>query len=153
MRLTDYTDYALRVLMHLGVHPGELITTRQIATAHGISHNHLTKIVHQLGQSGVLATSRGRTGGIRLAMAPDQIMLGTVIRLTEPDFTMVECFAPSANTCILSAHCRLRCLLADATEAYLGRLDKVPLSALLVAPGRARARSGSGCIPIDAATP
>ncbi len=131
MRLTDYTDYALRLLMHLGAHPGETITTRQVATVHGISHNHLTKIVHQLGQNGILTTVRGRSGGLQLARAPEQIMLGAVVRMTEPDFAMVECFSESDNTCVLTSRCRLKCVLAEATSAYLDRLDHVPLSALL----------------------
>ncbi|UGQ46407.1 RrF2 family transcriptional regulator [Massilia endophytica] len=131
MRLTDYTDYALRVLMHLGSHPGQTITIREIATVHGISHNHLSKIVYHLGQLGVLTTLRGRAGGIQLARPPEQIMLGDVIRLTEPDFQMVECFSERDNTCILAGRCKLRDLLAKATFAYLERLDQVPLSALL----------------------
>lgn len=143
MRLTDYTDYALRVLMHLGAHPDQIMTTRQIALAHDISHNHLTKIVHQLGQCGLLTTTRGRTGGIQLARAPEQIMLGAVVRLTEPDFTMVECFSASSNTCMLAPRCLLRQVLADATCAYLEQLDHVPLSALLPRPaGKAAPPAG-----------
>ena len=131
MRLTDYTDYALRVLMYLGTHPGRIVTTREIATAHGISKNHLTKIVHQLGASGLIETCRGRTGGIRLARAPERISLGTVVRLTEPDFDMVECFSPRANTCTLSALCSLKRILAQATGDYLARLDRSTLASLL----------------------
>ena len=133
MRLTDYTDYALRLLMHLGDRPGRIITVREIAGKHGISHSHLTKIVHQLGLHGVLDTLRGRAGGIRLARPPEQIMLGAVIRITEPDFQMVDCFAASGSSCILTGHCKLRQLLAEATLAYLSVLDRVPLSALLPA--------------------
>lgn len=132
MRLTDFTDYALRVLMHLGAHPGKTITIREIAAAHGISHNHLSKIVYHLGLHGVLTTLRGRCGGIQLARQPEQIMLGDVIRMTEPDFQMVECFSEHDSSCVLAGRCRLKCLLAEATGAYLERLDKVPLSALLV---------------------
>jgi Rrf2 family nitric oxide-sensitive transcriptional repressor len=139
LRLTDYTDYAIRLLMHLGAHPGKTMTTGQIAAAHGISHHHLTKIVHQLGQNGILSTTRGRSGGIRLAMAPEQIMLGSVIRMTEPDFAMVECFSGAEQRCVFAGHCRLKCLLAEATLAYLARLDPVPLSALLQPP-RQRSR-------------
>lgn len=131
MRLTDYTDYALRLLMYLGVHPGQIITVREIAARHGISHNHLTKIVHQLGVNGVLDTLRGRCGGVRLARPPEQIMLGAVIRMTEPDFQMVECFSDSPTSCVLAGSCKLKRLLAEATVAYLDRLDRVPLSALL----------------------
>ena len=131
MRLTDYTDYALRLLMHLGSHPGQTITIREIATTHGISHNHLSKIVYHLGLLGILTTLRGRAGGIRLAQPPGQIMLGSVIRATEPDFQMVECFSEKDNTCVLAGRCTLKHLLADATSAFLERLDRVPLSALL----------------------
>lgn len=141
MRLTDYTDYALRVLMYLGAHPGETVTTREIASAHGISRHHLTKIVHQLGQQGILTNSRGRCGGIALAMPPEDIMLGSVVRLTEPDFAMVECFSGADNQCMLAPRCRLRCVLHDATSAYLDTLDRTPLSAMLApvpAPGGAR---------------
>ena len=132
MRLTDYTDYALRVLMHLGSYPGKTITIGEIARVHGISHNHLSKIVNHLGMLGILDTLRGRAGGIRLARPPEQIMLGAVIRLTEPDFKMVECFSEGDNTCVLAGRCQLRRLLADATGAFLEKLDHVPLSVLLV---------------------
>lgn len=135
MRLTDYTDYALRLLMHLGVHPGKIITIREIAAIHGISHNHLTKIVHQLGVLGVLNTLRGRAGGIQLARPAEHIMLGAVIRMTEPDFDMVDCFSNADSTCVLAGRCKLKSLLAEATAAFLQRLDQVPLSALLGAPG------------------
>jgi Rrf2 family nitric oxide-sensitive transcriptional repressor len=134
MRLTDYTDYALRLLMHLGSHPGQTITIREIATTHGISHNHLSKIVYHLGLLGILTTLRGRAGGIRLAQSPGQIMLGAVIRATEPDFQMVECFSEKDNNCVLSGRCTLKGLLADATSAFLERLDRVPLSVLLTGP-------------------
>ena len=134
MRLTDYTDYALRLLMHLGVNPGKLVTVREIANTQGISRNHLTKIAHQLGVLGVIKTLRGRAGGIQLARPPEQIMLGSVIRLTEPDFQMVECFSAAPSTCVHVGRCRLKGLLAEATDAYLQRLDHVPLSALLSAP-------------------
>lgn len=134
MRLTDYTDYALRLLMHLGGHPGQILTVREIAAAHGISHNHLTKIVHQLGVLGILSTLRGRAGGIQLARPADQIMLGAVIRMTEPDFRMVECFSDTDSTCVLAGRCKLKGILADATAAFLQQLDLVPLSALLGSP-------------------
>ena len=137
MRLTDYTDYALRLLMYLGVHPGKIITVREIAAIHGISHNHLTKIVHQLGVLGVLNTLRGRAGGIQLARPAEHIMLGSVIRMTEPDFKMVDCFSDADCSCLLAGRCKLKGLLAEATAAFLQRLDHVPLSALLGAPGAA----------------
>ncbi len=137
MRLTDYTDYALRMLMHLGVNPGRVITVREIAASQRISHNHLTKIAHRLGVLGVLHTLRGRAGGIELARPPEQIMLGAVIRMTEPDFRMVDCFTDGDSACVLAGRCKLKGFLAEATAAFLERLDQVPLSALLGAPDAA----------------
>ena len=144
MRLTDYTDYALRLLMHLGVNPGKIITIGEIAAIHGISRNHLTKIAHQLGVLGVLNTLRGRAGGIQLARPPEHIMLGSVIRMTEPDFQMVDCFSETDSACVLAGRCKLKSLLAEATAAFLQRLDNVPLSALLSAAGAL----GAGVHPI-----
>lgn len=145
MRLTDYTDYALRILMHLGAHPGQVITIREISAAHGISHNHLTKIVHQLGQMGILANLRGRHGGIRLALPPEQIMIGAVIRMTEPDFHMVDCFADEHSSCVLAGRCKLKGMLSAATGAYFEQLDRIPLSALLTA---AAAPERASCHPV-----
>lgn len=136
MRLTDYTDYALRVLMYVGAHPGRLVTIQEIADNHGISKNHLTKVVHRLGVAGLVTTMRGRTGGIRLARSPAMITLGSVVRLTEPDFIMVECFDEVSNTCTLSPVCVLKHALGRATSAYLQELDRMTLADVLpLAPG------------------
>jgi Rrf2 family nitric oxide-sensitive transcriptional repressor len=131
MRLTDYTDYALRVLMYVGAQPGRLVTVQEIADNHGISRNHLTKVVHRLGQAGLIETVRGRTGGVRLARDPVTITLGEVVRLTEPDFIMVECFDEARNTCSLSPSCGLKSALGRATGAYLRELDCLSLASVL----------------------
>ena len=92
MRLTDYTDYSLRTLMYLGLNRNGLVTIQEIADTYGISKNHLMKVVHQLGVAGMVDTVRGRNGGLRLKKEPEDINLGQVVRGTEPDLTMVECF-------------------------------------------------------------
>jgi Rrf2 family nitric oxide-sensitive transcriptional repressor len=134
MRLTDYTDYALRVLMYLGPQKHRLVTVQEIAENHGISRNHLTKVVHHLGQAGLVETVRGRCGGIRLACDPAKISLGSVVRLTEPDFTMVECFDEKINSCSLSPTCVLKHTLGRATSAYLQELDRTTLASVLPVP-------------------
>jgi Rrf2 family transcriptional regulator, nitric oxide-sensitive transcriptional repressor len=133
MRLTDYTDYALRVLMYVGARPGRLVTIQEIADEHRISKNHLTKVVHRLGLAGLITTMRGRTGGITLARDPGTITLGEVVRMTEPDFTMVECFDEMLNSCRLSPVCVLKHALGRATSAYLGELDRMTLADVLPA--------------------
>ncbi len=93
MRLTRYTDYSLRCLMYLGLHGPGLTSIHEIATAYGISEHHLTKVVHELGRSGVVETVRGRGGGIRLARPPAEIGIGAMVRATEESFALVDCFS------------------------------------------------------------
>ena len=133
MRLSTFSDYSLRVLMYLGVQPDRLATISEIAAAHEISENHLMKVVHQLGRSGYLETVRGKGGGMRLARAPKDIVLGEVIRQTEGDIAMVECFADNLSCRILSA-CRLRGILGEALSAMFLVLDGYTLADLLEKP-------------------
>jgi Rrf2 family nitric oxide-sensitive transcriptional repressor len=131
MRLTTYTDYALRTLMYLAAHRDRLVTIQDIADTHGIAKNHLTKVVHQLGLLGFIQSLRGRGGGLKLGKEPGQINIGAVVRSTEPDFYMAECFDPSKRHCIMSAACMLKDVLGTATNAYLAVLDGVTLENLI----------------------
>ena len=135
MRLTTYTDYALRTLMYLAANRDRLVTIQDIADAHGIAKNHLTKVVHQLGILGFVESLRGRKGGLRLGKEPAQINIGAVVRSTEPDFYMAECFDPQKNNCRLSSACILKDTLYQATAAYLAVLDGVTLEILMATSG------------------
>lgn len=146
MRLTDYTDYTLRTLIYLGLHPDHLVTVKEISDAYGISNNHLTKVVHQLGLSGMVLTVRGRGGGLRLAVSPADINIGAVVRLTEPDFNMVECFDSAKNDCVLAPACQLKDVLHRATQAWLAVLDEVTLEQVL-----SNARRLRKTVPLSAA--
>lgn len=133
MKLTDYTDYALRTLIHIAVHPDRLVTIQQIADSFGIPKNHLIKIVHRLGQEGFLHTLRGRSGGIQLARPAAKIGVGAVIRTMEQDFGMVECFR-TGNECLITPVCGLRGVLRDALQAYFDVLDQYTLEDLVRKP-------------------
>ena len=122
MRLTVFTDYSLRVLMHVAARTGRLVTIREMAAAYGISQNHLMKVVFELGRHGILETVRGRNGGIRLARAPETIRLGDVVRFTEADTALVECFGPGGG-CVITGPCRLKGVLNEALNAFLDVLD------------------------------
>ena len=126
MRLTDYTDYALRVLLYLSVRPSGLSTIQEIADAYGISRNHLMKIVQQLGDLGWVETVRGRRGGLRLAERARSLTIGEIVRATESDFAIVGCFARESDHrhCVIQPVCRLRGALAAARDAFLAELDK-----------------------------
>jgi Rrf2 family nitric oxide-sensitive transcriptional repressor len=133
MRLSTFSDYNLRVLMYLAIQPDRLATIAEIAAAHAISENHLMKVVHQLGRSGYIETVRGKGGGMRLAKAPQEIVLGEVIRQSEGDFAMVECFAENSACRILPA-CRLKGILGEALSALFLVLDDYTLADLVKKP-------------------
>lgn len=133
MRLSSFSDYSLRVLMYLGVHAGRLATIAEIGGAYGISINHLTKVVHQLGRLGYLETVRGKGGGIRLGKPAAEIRLGEVIRQTENDWALVECFSTGSD-CQIQAACRLPPILDEALAAMFQVLDRYTLADLLQSP-------------------
>lgn len=131
MKLTSYTDYALRTLMYLALNRDRMVTIQDIADAHHIAKNHLTKIVHHLGLLGLVQTVRGRNGGLRLGREPSAINVGEVVRSTESDFFIAECFDPEKPGCIYSASCALRAVLGRASAAFLDVLDDVTLDTLI----------------------
>ena len=136
MRFTRYTDYALRVLMYLGLKPeDDLATIREIAESYDISENHLMKVVHRLGLNGYIVTVRGRQGGMRLAQPPSAINLGDVVRHCEDDLRIVECFDPDTNTCPIAGTCALPAILDEALTAFLAVLDRYTLADLMVPRG------------------
>ncbi|WP_394780256.1 RrF2 family transcriptional regulator [Undibacterium sp.] len=138
MRLTAFTDYTLRTLMYLAINRDKLATVHDIAELHDISQNHLTKVVHQLGLTGVIETVRGRNGGFRLNKEPADINIGEVVRNSESDFFMAECFDKDHDKCVYSPFCALKGVLGDATNAYLAVLDKVTLEQLAPRGGRGK---------------
>lgn len=133
MRLTQLSDYSLRVLMYLGAKPQGLATIQEIASAYGISENHLMKVVHRLAQNGFVETVRGRGGGLRLKGDAEGIRLGAVVRAMEEDFRIVECFGED-NTCRITGACRLRMILDGALGAFLESLDAWTLADLVRKP-------------------
>lgn len=126
MRLTRYTDYALRVLLYLGARTEGLSSIATISRAYGISQNHLMKVVNDLANAGYVASVRGRSGGIRLGRDPADINIGQVVRHTEDSFQVVDC-----ATCVIAPVCGLTCALDDAVAAFLGVLDRYTLADLM----------------------
>ncbi|SEI15986.1 transcriptional regulator, BadM/Rrf2 family [Rhizobium tibeticum] len=146
MRLTVYSDYALRLMMYLALKGERLSTIAEIAEAYDISKAHLMKITHELGQKGLIDTVRGRQGGMRLARAVEQIGVGEIIRACEPDFAIVPCMETGNGeiVCVVQPACVLKRALASAAAAFLDVLDgytladltrpSVPLRRLLALP-------------------
>jgi Rrf2 family nitric oxide-sensitive transcriptional repressor len=130
MRLTRFTDYSLRVLIYLGLQDENLVTIRKISDAYGISRNHLMKVVSLLTRMGYLTAQRGPGGGIRLARSPGEINLADVVRDTEEDLVMVECF-DSDGHCVITPACKLQHIIGEALGAYIKTLRSYTLQDLI----------------------
>lgn len=136
MRLTQFSDYALRTALYLGAHPLRVVPITEVSKAYNISYHHLTKVATQLVESGVVEAVRGRNGGLRLAMAPADINIGWLIRQTEPDMTLVECFDEEASSCPITSECGLQHALRDALVAFFKVLDQHTLADFLASSPR-----------------
>lgn len=144
MKLTRHTDYAMRLLMYLGQHPDRLCTIAEIAGVYGISVPHLMKITHNLAQCGWIETVRGKNGGMRLAHPPENIRLGDVVRDTENDLDLVECFTPEKSGCTLQGNCALSGIIHGALEQFLSWMNNYTLADIIPA----KPLASLGAIPI-----
>ena len=130
MHLTRFTDYSLRVLLFLAVKGEERSTITEIAERFDISRNHLMKVVQDLSHHGYITSIRGKNGGLLLRREPESIVLGELVRRTERDLSLVECFGDD-NECVITPACRLKHILIEALEAFLAVLDDYTLEDLL----------------------
>lgn len=133
MRLTTFSDYALRLLMYAAAADDRLVTIEETCRVYGISRGHLMKVANVLTRAGFLTAVRGRSGGLTLAKRPKAIRVGDVVRATEPDFAMVECFA-TGSQCIVTRCCKLPNVLNEALNAFVQALDRYTLEDLLLKP-------------------
>jgi len=131
VQLTRYSDYSLRVLIYLALDPERLVTIEEIARSYDISEAHLMKVVHQLGLRGYVETVRGRGGGLRLRRPAEEIGVGDVVRATEGNLALVDCFDPASRRCVIQPACGLRPVLDEALGAFLAVLDGYTLADLV----------------------
>ena len=130
MRLTQFSDYSLRILMTLALDPGKRFTIGELSKRHRISRNHLTKVVHRLAKDGHIVTTRGQGGGVSIAKSTSSATLGDIVRSTEPDFAMAECFRRN-GFCRFAPHCTLQTVLSDSLRAFFAVLDQHTLGDLV----------------------
>jgi Rrf2 family nitric oxide-sensitive transcriptional repressor len=128
VRLTLYTDYSLRVLLYLASKPEATAKISELAEFYNISRNHLVKVVHNLGVHEFIITSRGKNGGIKLARPAEQILLSDVVKKTEPDMDLLECFNPKTDNCAISPSCRLKSMLYEGRSAFMAVLEQNTLA-------------------------
>jgi Rrf2 family transcriptional regulator, nitric oxide-sensitive transcriptional repressor len=128
VRLTQHTDYALRMLIQAALHAPALITVSEVARAFDLSAPHLNKVAQTLAEHGLLQTVRGRRGGLHLVREPETIRIGEVVRVTEPDFQLAPCMGAAGHACTIQRCCDLRHVLEQATKAFLAELDRWTLA-------------------------
>jgi Rrf2 family transcriptional regulator, nitric oxide-sensitive transcriptional repressor len=129
MQLTRYTDYGLRILIFLAIQPeGRLSSIDEVCGTFDLPHNHINKIVHQLGKLGWVTTRRGKGGGIMLGLPAEAINLGEVVHSLEGKMQLIDCAEP---LCQLLPVCQLKGVLAEAVEAFLSTLCRHSLADLI----------------------
>jgi Rrf2 family nitric oxide-sensitive transcriptional repressor len=139
MQLTLHADYAFRVLLYLASQPdGSVVSTKEISRSYGISQHHLVRVVQTLSDHGYVQVSPGRSGGVSLARDAHSIRLGDVMRSTEANLRLVECFDAETNTCPIITICQLKTVFAEALNGFLSVLDRYTLADLL----NGRSRTG-----------
>lgn len=143
--MTQFSNFAIRVLMYAALKGNGLSAVPEMARAYGASYDHLKKVAAELCRLGYLETVRGRAGGFRLKKQPEEIGIGEVIRQTEGEVILVECFDPATNTCPLPGACQLQVALQEALTAFFGALDRYTLADLIRQPEQL-----SGLLGLDA---
>jgi len=131
MRLTQFTDYSLRVLIYLGLHTDKRVTIDELTQAYGVSRHHLRSVVHKLATLGYIASTQGKGGGLTLALPADEINLRNIVESTENDFYIVECFNPDGNACPIEPLCILKQALSEASLRFLDALESYTIEDLI----------------------
>ena len=131
MRLTQFTDFSLRVLIYLALHPKERITIDQLTNAYDVSRHHIRSVVHHLAKLGYLESTQGKGGGLALALKPTQITIREIVGNTEKDFYIVECFNPAGSSCPIEPLCILKQALSEASKSFLQTLEDYTIEDLI----------------------
>lgn len=139
MRISAYSDYALRVLIQTALRRPHRVTVDEVARTFSISRHHLVKVVHDLGRNGYLQTQRGIGGGFTLSREPEEICIGDVVRLCEETETVIDCIENPGQACRLFPACRLKGVLDEAAAAFFTVLDRYTLADLVKQPSKIRA--------------
>jgi len=153
MKLTSYTNFALRSLQLAALKSPELVRINDVARIHNLSRPHIMKVVHELGKAGYLETVRGRGGGFRLARPAQDIIVGEIVRLNEGSMDVVECFNPEKNTCSLIGICVLSRKMQEATAAFMSVLDNLTIADIAANKGQLMERIAPLELPDKEMTP
>lgn len=135
MRLTRFTDNALRCLLYLAATPARVATVSEVAERMGMSADQLLKVIQRLVALGYVRTIRGRNGGVRLAKSAEAITIAEVVRATEPSLSLVPCFEACSTECPMSGSCALAAALEESLRAFFAVLQRRTVADLVAASG------------------
>lgn len=131
MQLSKFTDYTFRVLIYMGMHQDELCTVEQLANVLQVSEHHLKKVIHKLAKTDYLISTKGRAGGIRLGLQPEQINLGEVLRLTEDTMNIVACINAQETCTFMTGECKLKGIIGKSLERFIEEFSHYTLKDIL----------------------
>jgi len=130
LNLSKFSDYAFRILIYLAHNQDKICTVEELASNLEISEHHLKKIVHRLGKTEYVTSTKGRNGGLKLGMPPKDINLGKILVITEDSINISECFSSAKHTCS-SSKCKLKAILSSAITSFIDEVGKYTLEDIL----------------------
>lgn len=131
MQLSKFTDYTFRVLIYMATHQEELYTVEQLATNLEVSEHHLKKVIHKLAKTDYLISIKGRSGGLKLGLPPEQINLGEVLRITEDNLCIVECIKSEMNCRFMTKECKLKGIIQESLNQFIEVFSQYTLKDVL----------------------
>lgn len=131
MYLTKFTDYSFRVLIHLAKDKNKVFIVEDLSKELKISEHHLKKIIHKLAKTDLVVSMKGRVGGIKLGLEPRDINLGEVLKITESNLNIAECFNKDNCCPYINPNCKLKGIMQVALDEFINEFSKFTLLDLL----------------------
>lgn len=131
MQLSKFTDYTFRVLIYMAKHQEELCTVEQLANQLEVSEHHLKKVIHRLAKTDYLISIKGRAGGLKLGLSPEQVNLGDIIRITENNLNIVSCLNGDEVCSFMNGKCKFKNIIYDSLEKFIEEFGKYTLQDIL----------------------
>lgn len=131
MQLSKFSDYSFRALIYLAQHRDQLCTVEELSMNLNTSEQHMKKVIHKLGKTPYVTSIKGRGGGLRLGCEPQEINLGEILKITEDNLNILECFNQSAGCPLLSSGCKLKSITSDALQKFIEEFSNYTLEDLL----------------------
>ncbi len=132
MKISTRGRYAIRVMLDLAEHNnGEYIPLMDIAKRQEISEKYLESIVSALSKNKLVAALRGKGGGYRLAKAPEEYTIGSILKVAEGSLAPIACLEDEPNQCERAGECRTLKMWQDLYKLIDNYFENITLQDLL----------------------